>query len=264
MSLASKAMSRSPGPRLSRQMFQAIGYSFWMPLLTPELDSTRPLEPLENGEHLDAREFLRRYETMPKDVKAELIHGIVYMGSAVRARQHGIPDVLIQTWLGLYAAHTPAVESVTNSTTCLSNDDVPQPDAILQILPECGGQSHIDADGYIIGPPELVVEVAASSSAIDAHEKRESYAADGVREYILWRTIDQQIDWWYLNEGVYQLLSPGNDGILRSKVFPGLWLNRSALLEKNRAALVECLERGLQRSEHRSFIEELAARQKSA
>jgi Uma2 family endonuclease len=234
-----------------------------MPLLTPELARTRLLQPLENGEHLDAREFLRRYETMPKDIKAELIHGIVYMGSAVRAKQHGIPDALIQTWLGLYAAYTPGVESVTNSTTCLSNDDVPQPDGILQILPECGGQSHIDEDGYIIGPPELVVEIAASSTAIDAHEKRESYAVYGVREYVLWRTIDQQIDWWYLNERAYQPLSPDDDGILRSKFFPGLWLNPSALLQKDRAALVEYLQRGLQSPEHRSFVSELAAGKKS-
>src|SRR5436190_19220762 len=57
-------------------------------------------ELLENGAHLSASEFLRRYEAMPEVKKAELINGIVYMGSPVRYDQHGKPDNLLQTWLG--------------------------------------------------------------------------------------------------------------------------------------------------------------------
>jgi hypothetical protein len=63
-----------------------------MPVLTPELPCARGLQPVENGEHLSAEEFLRRYEAMPEVKKAELIQGIVYMGSPVRVRQHGIPE----------------------------------------------------------------------------------------------------------------------------------------------------------------------------
>lgn len=233
-----------------------------MPVLMSERPAARLSQPFENGEHLNAREFLRRYATAPEHIKAELIQGIVYMGSAVRAKQHGIPDALIQTWLGFYAACTPGVESAANSTTSLSNDDVPQPDAILQIVAECGGQSRIDEDGYIVGAPELVCEVAASSSAIDAHEKRESYAAYGVREYLLWRTVDEQLDWWFLHEGVYRSLPEDCDSIIRSKAFPGLWLDRAALLQKNRFRLIECLQRGLQSAEHHSFVAELSARKK--
>jgi hypothetical protein len=62
------------------------------------------VSPLENGVHLGASEFLRRYEAMPEVKKAELINGIVYMGSPVRLDQHGEPDNLIQTWLGNYAS----------------------------------------------------------------------------------------------------------------------------------------------------------------
>src|SRR5262245_28517129 len=233
-----------------------------MPVLTPEPPRERALQPLENGEHLSAREFLRRYEAMPELKKAELIRGIVYMGSPVRAREHGKPDALIQTWLGVYTNHTPGVDHAINSTTCLSNDDVPQPDGILQILPEYGGQSRIDEDGYILGAPELVVEVAASSTAIDAYEKRESYATYGAREYLLWRTLDQDVNWWWLDQGAYQPLPVDNNGIIRSRVFPGLWLDRAALLQKDRARLIECLQRGLQSAEHQAFIAELGARKK--
>src|SRR5437899_5959640 len=98
-------------------------------------------EPLENGDCLTAAEFLRRYERMPQIKKAELIEGIVYMGSPVRYRQHAAPDNLIQTWLGYYAARTPGTECATNATERLDIDNVPQPDALLRILPECGGVS---------------------------------------------------------------------------------------------------------------------------
>src|SRR6266571_4920815 len=79
----------------------------------------RSIPPLENGAHLSAREFLRRYESMPEVKKAELINGVVYMGSPVRLDQHGEPDNLIQTWLGSYSVATDGIKAATNSTTRL-------------------------------------------------------------------------------------------------------------------------------------------------
>src|SRR5437667_6891738 len=90
----------------------------------------RSTPPLQSGDHLSAREFLRRFEAMPEVKKAELINGIVYMGSPVRIDQHGEPDNLIQTWLGSYSVATPGVKAATNSTTRLGPDDVPQPDGL--------------------------------------------------------------------------------------------------------------------------------------
>ena len=87
--------------------------------------STPPVEPLENGDLLTAGEFLRRDEAMPHVKKAELIEGIVYLGSPVRLI-HAEPDTLAQTWLGFYAAHTPGTEAAGHATcglmwtTCLS------------------------------------------------------------------------------------------------------------------------------------------------
>lgn len=130
-----------------------------------------PPEPLENGAHLSAAEFLRRYEGMPEVRKAELVNGIVYMASPVRHDRHGKPDSLIQTWLGTYAIATPGVESSTNTTIRLGVDDVPQPDGLLRIVTERGGQTRLDAKGYLQGGPELVVEVAGSSDEALAHRK---------------------------------------------------------------------------------------------
>src|SRR5438874_8946731 len=184
---------------------------------------------LENGAHLSACEFLRRYEASP-DLKAELVNGIVYMASPVRLDQHGEPDSLLQTWLGNYAIATPGVKAATNSTTRLGPDDVPQPDGLLRIVPECGGQARLDAKGYLQGGPEFVVEIAASSASLDVREKLASYRRAGVREYLVWRTEDETVDWWKLEEDEYRLLPAGEDGVVRSRIFPGLWLDTAALL----------------------------------
>src|SRR5207245_2333696 len=139
-----------------------------------------PRQPLENGDLLNASEFLRRYESMPHIKKAELIEGIVYMGSPVRLTQHAEPDGLIHTWLGTYAAKTPGTSFAPNVTVRLDVDNVPQPDAALRLLPGCGGRASIDSDGCLCGAPELIVEIAASSVAIDLHDELRAYRRAGV------------------------------------------------------------------------------------
>jgi hypothetical protein len=79
--------------------------------------------------------------------KAELIEGVVYVPSPVRQQWHGRPHGHLITWLGLYEARTPGVEMGDNSTVRLDLDNEPQPDALLLIAPDRGGQTRIDADG---------------------------------------------------------------------------------------------------------------------
>lgn len=215
--------------------------------------------PLENGAHPSAREFLRRYEGMPELKKAELINGIVFMGSPVRLDQHGEPDNLIQTWLGNYSLATPGVKAATNSTVRLGPDDVPQPDSLLRILPECGGQARLDPKGYLLGAPELVAEVSASTASLDVRDKLTAYRRAGVREYIVWRTEDGAVDWWVLNEDEYRPLAPGADGVLRSEVFPGFWLDVAALLAGDGARVMARLQHGLETREHDAFVADLEA-----
>src|SRR3954465_453018 len=95
----------------------------------------RGIPVLENGDSLDAREFLRRFEALPHVKKAELVEGIVFMGSPVSSF-HGQTDNLVQTWLGTYAASTPGVQCCTNTTVRLDSDNVFQPDALLRIATE--------------------------------------------------------------------------------------------------------------------------------
>ena len=217
------------------------------------------VQPLESGDNLAAVEFLRRYEAMPDVKKAELIEGTVYMPSPVRLA-HAAPDSLIQTWLGLYAARTPGTQAAGNAKMRLDSENVPQPDALLRILPECGGQSRLDAAGYLLGPPELIVEVAASSVAIDLHDKLRAYRRAGAREYLVWRTLDRQFDWFVLDQDAYRANMPDSQGVLRSPHFPGLALAVEALLNHDAANVLDVLQNNLRDPSHAAFAAQLRLR----
>ena len=208
------------------------------PLVASPVRSSRRIPPLENGDHLTAAEFLRRYKAMPKLEKAELIQGIVYMASPVRATQHGVPDNLIQTWLGTYAATHPGVHAATNTTLQLGPEDTPQPDGLLYRV---GGPCAPDDEGYLAGPPDLVVEIASSSVSRDAREKLVTYRRAQIPEYLLWRVDDEAIDWFHLEDDEYRPLNPGEDGLVESRVLPGLRLNVPAALRLDTAAVLAAL-----------------------
>lgn len=97
----------------------------------------------------------------------ERLEGVVHMPAAIRADQHGEPQLWISSWLGAYSAATPGVQGVGNATAQLEADSDPEPEAILRIRPEYGGQSSTDHRGYIDGPPELVVEIAGYTAKTD-------------------------------------------------------------------------------------------------
>jgi len=213
--------------------------------------------PLENGDKLTRAEFERRYEAMPHLKKAELIEGVVYVPSPVRHRFHGRQHIHLANWLGHYEAGTPGVEASDNSTVRLDLDNEPQPDVLLFIDPVCGGQALIDADGYIEGAPELVAEVASSSASYDLHAKLRVYRRNGVREYIGWRVLEQEIDWFVLRAGQYERLPLDAEGLLRSEVFPGLWLDPAALLRGDLTTVFAVVQRGLASPEHAVFVTRL-------
>jgi Uma2 family endonuclease len=144
-----------------------------------------------------------------------------------------------------------------NATVILDADNEVQPDALLRI--EAGGQSIINEDDYIEGAPELIVEIAASTASYDLHAKKNVYRRSGVKEYLVWRVYDRDLDWFRWQEGEYIKIEPEADGIIRSAVFPGLWLDKSALLAGGLAKVLEVVGQGLSCSEHQSFVEGLAA-----
>jgi Uma2 family endonuclease len=218
-----------------------------------------PVLPLEAGDRLTREEFERRYDAMPDLKKAELIEGVVYMPSPVRQRRHGRPHHHLSGWVAVYEAATPGVEGGDNSTIRLDMDNEPQPDLLLFIDPARGGQVRISADDYVEDAPELVAEVASSSASYDLHTKLEVYRRNGVREYIVWRVLDGQLDWFVLRGGRYEPLAPGPDGVLRSEVFPGLWLDPAALAGGDLARVLAMVQQGTTTPEHAAFVGRLNA-----
>ena len=214
--------------------------------------------PLENGDRLTRCEFERRYALRPDLKKAQLIEGIVYMPSPVRFATHGEPHAAILGVLLHYRAFTPGVSVGDNATVRLDLDNEPQPDVLLRIEPEAGGRSRLGDDDYVEGPPELIVEVAASSASIDLHDKLRAYRRNGVQEYIVWRTQERRIDWFELADGDYRLLPADDAGVVRSRVFPGLCLALGALLNGDLATALGELQKGIDSAEHRRFAARLA------
>jgi len=218
--------------------------------------------PLESGDRLTRAEFHRRYAAMPQVKKAELIEGVVYMPSPV-SRNHATPHARLVGWLGTYEAHTPGVEIGDNATVLLDEDNEPQPDALIRILPELGGQSGNSAEGdYVEGSPELIAEIASSTASYDLHDKKTAYRRNGVREYVVWRVRQQALDWFVLREGRYELLAAGPDGILRSESFPGLWLDVAALLANEMSRVLAVVQEGVASEEHRAFVQQFGQRQR--
>ncbi len=213
-----------------------------------------PVPPLESGDRLTRAEFERRYQATPEHFKAELIEGVVYVASPVRTF-HGVPHANLITWLGVYSAATPGVSAADNTTTRLDMDNEPQPDALLRI--ERGGTSTISEDGYIEGAPELIAEIATSSAAIDLGAKQNAYRRNGVQEYLVWQTFENRLSWFRLQAEAYVLLEPDAEGIVRSGVFPGLWLAVSALLEGRMIEVLNVLQAGLADPAHLAFVEGL-------
>jgi Uma2 family endonuclease len=216
--------------------------------------------PLVAGLRMTRSEFHEAYEAMPPGFWAELIGGVVYVSSPVK-NLHAIVSALAVVWLSLYKFRTPGLMVGDNGSTVLDDDNEVQPDAMMCILPDRGGQTTV-INGLIQGAPELVIEVAWSSRAIDLGVKKIEYEKARAREYLVFAIGPDEVFWHVLEADRLVRIEPDADGIYRSKVFPGLWLDPVALYADDGPAMVATLERGLGSEEHARFVAELNARKK--
>jgi hypothetical protein len=219
--------------------------------------NTRTALPwLVDGERLDRATYHERYAAMPEETRAELIGGVVYMASPL-GLGHSRPDFCIDFWLGYYTAYTPGTEGLKNASVFFEDYGEHQPDSVLRILPENGGRTH-DEGNYYAGGPELVVEVSDSSLKIDLGPRLEDYERAGVPEYIVLGVDPPAVRWHYRIDGRLVEVGPDPDGIYRSKVFPGLWLDPIALLADDKLRLMEVGDLGVATAEHAAFAARLA------
>ena len=149
------------------------------------------------------------------------------------------------------------MDSGDNGSLRLDLGNMPQPDGYLIVRPERGGRVRISMDDYVEGGPELVAEVSASTADHDLGEKLAAYLRNEVREYIVWRVIDRAIDWFVLRAGRYERLEPEADGILRSEVFPGLWLDPTRAGRRLGPGLGRGPARVSSSSQHAEFVARL-------
>lgn len=226
-------------------------------MVTHQPKQPQSILPLESGDRLTCQEFERRYEAMPNIKKAELVEGVVYMASPVRSSSHGQPHAAMIGWLFTYCSATPETSLDDNTTVRLDAENELQPDACLRLGESVGGQSRLSEDDYIEGAPELIVEIAASSATYDLHDKKRAYRRNRVQEYIVWQVLERKIDWFSLQNGEYVSLLVDERGIVRSKVFPGLWLAVTALLSREIAQVLAVLQEGLSSPAHQRFVKQL-------
>ncbi len=203
------------------------------------------IPPLIEGDRLTRPEFERRYHAMHHVKNAELVEGVVYMPSPVRISAHSEPHATIVGLLFIYYAATPGTAAGDNGSLRLDLDNMPQPDAYLRKLESHGGQAKLAEDDYLEGAPEFVFEIAASSATIDLHDKLRAYRRNGVKEYVVWLTFENEIRFHTLHNGEYLRVAPDELGIVKSQVFPGLWFDIPALLERNPSRQVATLQAGI-------------------
>ncbi len=212
---------------------------------------------LVEGQRLDQPTFHALYEAMPPGTRAELIDGVVCMPSPA-SLAHGRAHVSVIVWLEYYAENTPGVEVLVTATTILGWKSEPQPDALLRILPECGGRTR-DEQGYLHGASELVGEVSKATRYVDLGPKLDDYERAGVLEYVVRAVDPDEIYWFGQEQGALVRRPIGDDGLYRSTEFPGLWLDPIALLEGDTRRLRSVVDQGCATAEHAAFVARLAA-----
>ncbi len=225
------------------------------------IDEARPgiLPTRIAGQRLERPTFHARYKAMSPDTRAELVGGVVSMPSPMR-RDHAVEGHIVSGWLFHYERHTSGVKGASGATVLLDNAGEPQPDALLHVVPELGGQASVDAEGYITGAPELVVEIARASRSFDLGPKRDDYERAGVRDEYLVVELDPDRIHWFVHRGDrFEDVRAGADGIVRSEVFPGLWLDPVAIYHEDLDRLIGVLEQGLGAPEHAAFVARLTA-----
>ena len=154
---------------------------------------------------------------------------------------HGTNHPYMSTVVTAYVGHTPGIEVTDNATVFLAEDAEVQPDVTLRILPEYGGRTRTTADEYIAGSPEWISEIAHSGKAIDLHAKKDDYQRNGVLEYVVMCVKGQELRWFDLRAD--KELQSDADGVLRMRVFPGLWIHEAALFGRDYELLMKPLPR---------------------
>ena len=216
------------------------------------------MEPiLFQGQRLDQPTFHELYCRTPEGFRAELIEGIVHQRNGRVRQDHGRSHADLLGFLQSYKIDTPGTTGLGRVKTVLGPVSEVEPDALLLIDPDSGGLTRSDQEGPLTGVPELVVEVGGDTLSTDLNAKKRAYEKAGVAEYLVFDVAHRRFFWFSHREGRFVPLPLGRDGLFRSRVFPGLWLDTEAFLRDDARAVIATLRLGLQSPEHAGFVERL-------
>ncbi len=69
---------------------------------------------------------------------------------------------------------------------------------------------------------------------------------------------EREVRWFNWQGGEDRLLTPDDNGILRSQVFPGLWLDPARFWNRDVAGVLALLQLGLATPEHAELVHRLS------
>jgi hypothetical protein len=112
-----------------------------------------------------------------------------------------------------------------------------------------GSKKQCEVRGEVFhGAPNFVLDVFHSEEDEVFLRRRERFAKHGVHEYVVaFDSIPVPILWHRLEKGVYCLVEPGDDGILRSEALPNFWLLVKSAQDRDWWSVLGCIERGVSR-----------------
>ena len=218
----------------------------------------RIIPPLRDGDRLDREEFHRRYEAMGEGAWAELIDSVVHLDRVPGDYTSGRTRATLSGWIGSYRLHTPNLQAAIHLTTFVDTRNVFQP--AVSLMRSDTARQRLGKDGYLRGSPDFACEVReGGDGCVDLNAKRLAYEQAGLGELLVvlldkpWR-----VRWLSLVHGAFADVHPDPaDGLFKSRVFPGLWLDVDALFADDLQRLSAAVERGCATPEHAAFVERL-------
>ena len=218
---------------------------------------------LVDGERMDRPTFEARFDATPGLKFAELIEGVVRFPVPASFRKCSEARFDLIGWCAYYTAYTPGLKGSAHGHIRFDEQNILQPTATVFVNPVLGGQVRISADDYLEGVPEWILEVGFDSLARIC-QKLGVYQDHGVREVLIAHLAKQSFYRFGAQDGRFELLETSCEGILRSEVYPGLWLDPVAMLTGNMPRVFEVVRQGLASPEHAAFVEQLRQRAAAA
>jgi Uma2 family endonuclease len=163
-----------------------------------------------------------------EDTLAEWVDGEVVMTSPASKRQQTVTGFLLRI-LSVYPEQRELGRVLPAPFQMKTGPDLAgrEPDVLFVAEPHLARLKDV----YLDGPADLVVEVVSPESRLrDRGEKLAEYELGGVQEYWIVDPDKRQADFYVLgDDGRYERRKPDAQGIYRSAVVPGFWVDEQWL-----------------------------------